>query len=123
MPFTTFSTFLIAGVLQVGRISASLFYFILVWCQDRVSLNSPGCSEAHYVHQDGLEPPASPVLGLMVCTSMTSLNFFIFTTWMMREQLSSGQDLTEQVGKEGGWTWMRELRLSCGIIWVPLGQH
>lgn len=36
----------------------------------------------------------------------------------MREQLSSGQDLTEQVGKEAGWSWMRELR---SVPWHQLG--
>jgi hypothetical protein len=61
-----------------------LFCFVLFCClfvfvfQDRGSLCSPGCPGTHFVDQAGLElrnPPASAsqVLGLKVCTTMSSL--------------------------------------------------
>jgi hypothetical protein len=56
-------------------------FFVFVF-QDRVSLYRPGCPEAHFVDQAGLElryPPASAcwVLGLKACTTTPGLKPFL----------------------------------------------
>jgi hypothetical protein len=66
-----------------------LFLFCFFVFQDRVSLYSPGCPGAHFVHQVGLKlrnPPASAswVLGLQECATMPgrySLNTYMIINW------------------------------------------
>ena len=63
--------------------SSVLFVFCFRFCQDWVSLCSPGCPGIHSIDQAGLEffnlpPSASQVLGLQACTTTAWLKIVIF---------------------------------------------
>ena len=62
-------------------------YVCMYVCKDRVSLCSPGCPGLHSVNRAGLEhrallASASCVLGLKVCTAMSSFSLLFLCSYL-----------------------------------------